>query len=111
MVRDEETKALLRMFGENVRTAREGAGLSTQELAERMKKVDNRTVRKSTRAFGRNIRMAREDAGLSVKELAQQVGISSFRMRRIERDAYQCNLSIGGKIAAVLDVDLASLFK
>lgn len=97
MVRDEETKALLRMFGENVWTAREGAGLSTEELAERMKKADGRTVRKSTQAFGRNIRVAREDAGLSVKELAQQVGISSFRMRCIERDAYRCNLSTRGK--------------
>lgn len=110
-IQDVETRALLRMFGENVRVAREDAGLSAEELAERMRKISNKTVRKSTRAFGRNIRMAREDAGLSVKELAQQVGISSFRMRRIERDAYRCNLSIGGKIAAALDVDLASLFK
>lgn len=109
--RDVETRALLRMFGENVRTARENAGFSAEELAERMKRISNKTVRESTRAFGRNIRMAREDAGLSVKELAQQVGISSIKMRHIERDAYRCNLSIGGKIASALDVDLASLFR
>lgn len=109
--RDAETRALLRMVGENVRAAREGAGLSAEELAERMKKINNKTVRESTRAFGRNIRMAREDAGLSIKELAQQVGVSSIKMRRIERDAHRCNLSTGGKIASALDVDLASLFR
>ena len=99
MMQDEETTELLRTFGENVRAAREGAGLSMEDLAERM------------RAFGRNICMAREAAGLSVEELARQVGISAIKMRRIERDAYRCNLSLGGKIASALNVDLPSLFK
>ena len=111
LIRDEETRALLRMFGENVRVSRESAGLAVEELAERMKQIDNETARESTRAYGRNIRIAREAAGLSVKELAKQVGISSIRMRFIERDAYRCNLSIGGKIASSLGVELASLFK
>lgn len=110
-IRDEETRVLLRMFGENVRATRESVGLSMEELAERMKKIDSKTVRESTRAYGRNIRIAREAAGLSIKELAKQVGISSIRMRFIERDAYRCNLSIGGKIASALGVELASLFK
>lgn len=111
LMRDEETRALLRMFGENVRVSRESAGMSVEELAERMKQIDNETARESTRAYGRNIRIACEAAGLSVKELAKQVGISSIRMRFIERDAYRCNLSIGGKIASSLGVELASLFK
>lgn len=111
MMQDEETTELLRTFGENVRAAREGAGLSMEDLAERMRKIDNETVREGTRAFGRNICMAREAAGLSVEELARQVGISAIKMRRIERDAYRCNLSLGGKIASALNVDLPSLFK
>lgn len=111
MVRDEETKTLLRVLGNNIRAAREDAGLSMEELAERMRKIDSKTVRENTQAFGRNIRMAREDAGLSVEELARQVGISTIKMRRIERDAYRCNLSTGGKIASALGVDLAILFR
>ncbi len=44
LIRDEETRALLRMFGENVRVSRESAGLSVEELAERMKQIDNETA-------------------------------------------------------------------
>lgn len=107
---DEETITLLRAFGENVRTAREHADLTIEELIERMEKVDGKTIKRSRRTFGRNVRKSRKNVGLSVGELAARVGVSSILMHRIERGSYSCELGTCGKIAFALGISLASLF-
>lgn len=63
---EEETNTLLRMFGKSIQRERENVGLTRKELADRMKKVDDETIREGRRAFGYNVREAREDAGLSI---------------------------------------------
>lgn len=107
---DEEVQEQLRMLGEKVKAARENAGLTKDELTERMNSISDEEVKDYVRAFGRNIHEARSHAGLSAEELAARVGISPTKMRSIEHGTSLCEVSLGIKTASVLEVDFRSLF-
>jgi transcriptional regulator with XRE-family HTH domain len=62
-------------------------------------------------AIAAQVRGLRRAAGLSVAEMAAKAGISKAMLSKIENAQTSCSLSTLAKLAAMLDVPVASLFR
>ncbi len=95
-------KPLLRGIGERLKTARENAGLSIDQVAETIN-LSFMDFRPLLRGIGERLKTARENAGLSIDQVAETVNASRRLLESYEAGQEQ--------ISVVRLVELAKAYK